>query len=261
MAEFNVPVSDYMNHPVLTVDASTPLNDVSAIMGENDVSALIVVSAEGRVEGLVTHTDLLRLGTHDAQAHQDPRLLSFPQGSTVRDAMSTEVESVTPQTSLAEAAAIMAKKRFHRLVVLESGKLCGVLSPFDLMRALVHRRQSRPVSEFMSSPLISVQVDLPIADATDRFERAHVSGLVVLEGEYLVGLFTQREAIAAQKHDRDTPVEAVMSPALVVVDQGVAMHRACWMALNQGARRIVTTDNGRPVGILSGIDIAKAVAR
>jgi CBS domain-containing protein len=62
------------------------------------------------------------------------------QEHTVAEAMSRGVRSVSPGTSVEEAAAYMLKKRIHRAVVLESGELVGIITATDVMRAVANRR-------------------------------------------------------------------------------------------------------------------------
>lgn len=75
-----------------------------------------------------------------------------------------------------------------------------------------------------------------------------------------VELFTQREALEARAFDRDTPVESVMTPAFAALGAGTPVCRAAANALALGARRLMVMENGRPVGIMSGLDVAQAVA-
>lgn len=257
MADFSAPVSDYMSTPVLTIGVLTPLRSVAELMRENDVSSLAVVSADATLDGIVTYTDLLRVGTHHADGGS---LLSFPESATVSDAMSLDVAAVDGSMSCAEAAAIMVKKRYHRLVVNRGGDLVGVLSPFDLMRLIVDQGVETPISTYMSKPLITISVEEPISVATQKLEQSRVSTLIVVEGEWLVGLFTQREALQSRRFDKETSVESVMTPAFVALETGTPIHRAAANALTLGARRVVAMSQGRPEGILSGLDMARAVA-
>ncbi len=257
MADFSAPVSDYMSTPLLTVGVLTPLGAAATVMRDNDVSSVVGVSAAGEVSGLLTFSDLLRVGT---RRPSEGELLSFPEQATVSDAMSTGVKVVEAGATCAEAAAIMVQNRFHRLVVNRDGEGVGVLSPFDLMKLIVHEGLETSISKFMSAPLVTIEVDATVSAATERLDQSRVSGLVVLEGEWLVGLFTQREALESRHYDRKTAVESVMTPAFIALESGTAMHRAAASALALGARRVVATVQGRPEGMLSGIDFARAVA-
>jgi CBS domain-containing protein len=260
MANFSVAVSEYMTTPVLTVKASTPLSEADALMRDRGVSSLAVVSDEGALDGILSRTDLLRVGSRQAGRRKGASLLTYPPSATVGDAMTKDVEAVEADLTCAEAAALMVKKRFHRLLVRLDGELVGVASTFDLMQLVVDQKLNKPVSEYMSSPLFTVRVDEPISLATERLERAKVTGLVVLDGDWPVGLFTQTEALESRDAERDTPIESVMGTAFLSLEAETPIHRAAAMAVSLGARRVVTMTNGRPKGILTGLDFAKAVA-
>jgi len=59
---------------------------------------------------------------------------------TVAEAMSRRVVAVGPDTTAAAAARLMTRLQIHRLLVVDQGKLCGVLSAMDLVRAVGQKR-------------------------------------------------------------------------------------------------------------------------
>jgi CBS domain-containing protein len=59
---------------------------------------------------------------------------------TVAEAMSRGVRAVSPEASVAEAAAYMLRQRIHRAVVLDSGELVGIITATDVMRTVAERR-------------------------------------------------------------------------------------------------------------------------
>jgi CBS domain-containing protein len=59
---------------------------------------------------------------------------------TVAEAMSRRVVTVGPDTTAAAAARLMTRLQIHRLLVVDQGKLCGVLSAMDLVRAVGQKR-------------------------------------------------------------------------------------------------------------------------
>ena len=85
-------------------------------------------------------------------------------------------------------------------------------------------------------------------------------GVVVLEEEWPVGVFTQSEALAAAHLDPSTPVEEVMSCALLCLPIGMPIHRAAAFAVETRARRVLAVEARDLRGILSGLDMARVVA-
>jgi CBS domain-containing protein len=157
------------------------------------------------------------------------------------------------------AAQKMLDACVHRVYVVSRGELQGVLSTQDLMLAVRDLRWNHPVSEVMSSPVFTVRGTEPIALATERLARAHVSGLVVVdENQWAIGIYAQSDALGAADWPRETPIEEVMNPRLLVVPARTPTYRAAAQAAATRARRVVATSREEIVGILSGLDFARA---
>lgn len=107
------------------------LSDAAQQMVEEDISALVVVDQEGYLAGIITRTDLLRALVEYEDWEQRP----------VTEFMSSEVVTVTPQTSLLRVAELLLNKQIHRVVVArdENGKKrpISVVSAGDLVYHMV----------------------------------------------------------------------------------------------------------------------------
>lgn len=257
MSHFAMPVSLYMTAPVESVLPTDDLARVHDVLRLRSFSAVAVVDERERLVGVVSRTDLLRLGRRQAGTRSGSSVLALPR-KAVHEVMEHDVITVGPDTALAEAASQMLRHRVHRLFVESAGKLEGVISTQDLMRAVADKRLVNPISEYMSHPVFSVSFDDSVALAVERLEKAHVSGLVVVEDDWPIGVFTQIEALEARDVARDTPVEQVLSPAMLCLDVDTPMHRAAQQAAAMEARRIIAVKNRRVEGILTGLDFARA---
>jgi CBS domain-containing protein len=142
-------VRDVMSRSVVTVQRSTPLKDVAQALIDNNISGLPVIDADGAVLGVVSEADLLvKDGGPDAIRHR--RLARFRGESTesraqvvklgaitAADAMTAPALTITSGRPLHEAAAIMTARRVNRLPVVDDGRLVGIISRADLVRAYV----------------------------------------------------------------------------------------------------------------------------
>ena len=81
---------------------------------------------------------------------------------------------------------------------------------------------------------------------------------VVAEDGWPVGVLAQSDALAAGA-DAD-PVDRYMDPALFCVDAALPLHRAAAQAVRMRARRVIACRHREMVGMLSGLDFARAVA-
>ncbi len=256
MAKFDVPVSLYMSSPIVAIRTRDSLERARSMLADHEVSALPVVDEKDRVVGILSRTDLLRVGRREAGSRPGAALLMLPDRNA-GDEMTHEVAILSHEASIADAAGVMTQKRIHRVVIEDDGVPVGIFSTRDVMRVIREKRLNLPLSEIMSSPLFTVRHSEPLSLATDRLPKARVTGLVVVEGEWPVGIFAQEEALAARDLPLDTPVEDAMSPAILVLDETLPVHRAAAQAGALDVRRIVVSRNGKPVGIVSGIDFAE----
>lgn len=258
MANFQVAAAEYMTSPLISLKATSFIDHAHREMQKSQVSALPVVNEDERLIGVISRTDVLKAGRREAGSSRDARLLAFP-AKPVSDFMTPDPVVVDAETPLAEAARLMLEHRIHRVFVREEGTAVGIVTTRDLMRAIGEKRVKEPISTYMSSPLFTIRASEPVSLATERLEKARVTGLVVLDGEWPVGVFTQSEAMESRDVARDTAVEDVMNPAILVLDARTPLHRAAAQAGAMNARRVVVIDGNRPAGIVTGLDFARVV--
>jgi len=251
-----MPVEIYMSAPAHTVREDADLCEVQRRLAELAISSLAVVDGDEQPVGVISRTDLIQIGQRQAGAQGKAALLTLPDMPVTRR-MSKEVVTVAVDTPLGEAARRMVEGHFHRVFVTDAGKLAGVLSTRDVMLAIRDKRVRTPISSAMSSPVFTIRHNEPISLATERLGKAHVTGLVVVEDAWPVGLFTQREALEAKDAARETPVEEVMSAAMLVLDMGTPIFRAAEQAGAVRVRRVIAVKGQRMEGILTGLDFAR----
>ena len=248
-------VARYMQSPVIALCASAPLDEARRVFEANGISSVVVTGPEGEPLGVISRTDLLRL----ADTHATDPVLMDLEDATVADVMTRNLVSTEPGMEPSKAAGRMVQSRVHRLYVLDEGRVVGVFGTRDAMQALIDRRVAARLDAYMSTPVLSVQYDETVGQAIDLFRNAHVSGLVVQEGEWPVGLFTQREALEARVMLPTTPVEEVMTASLVCLQHDTPLHRAAALAIATRARRVLALDGRHVVGLLTGLDFCRAL--
>ncbi|MDJ0973331.1 MAG: CBS domain-containing protein [Planctomycetota bacterium] len=259
MSSFTMPVDSFMTKGLFTVDPADTLEHAEAMMVDRRISSLPVVTQQGRIEGMITRSDLIRIGRRQAGMRRDASLLTFPK-RTVASAMKSNLILVTPDMSVGEAARLMVKKRVHRVLVAEDRMLRGLFSTQDVMRVIEALRVTAPIHQYMSTPVFTVRSTEPLSLATDRLAKARISGLVVVEDSWPVGVFTQAEALIAHEMENSTPVEESMSPRFLSLAADTRLFRAAAQAAALGARRVLSMHGPRIEGLLSGLDFAKAAS-
>ncbi len=126
-------VGKRMTRDPVTVAPDDPLSKAAGILRERRFHHLPVVDG-GRLVGILSDTDLRNASFAavpreggDRQAGERP----------VREAMRTEVWSVTPDDSVEDALLILSRERFGALPVLEGDRLVGIITRADLLNAFV----------------------------------------------------------------------------------------------------------------------------
>ena len=140
-----VPVGKVMTRAVVTVAPDAYLQEVTRLLGENNVSGLPVVDAAGRVVGLISEADVLSMtGVKRGHTFKDVvrHVLGEAEparekGSTVADFMTSPAITVRPDTDVREAARMVDEKRIKRLpVVDDEGRLVGIVSRADMLKVV-----------------------------------------------------------------------------------------------------------------------------
>ena len=245
-----------MRSPVIDVATHAPLEAARALFESRDISSVLVRDVRGAAVGVISRSDLLRIAATNTQEIVVVDLAD----SRVRDVMARGVVTVSSECEVAAAAREMVERHIHRVYVEVDGEVRGVFGTRDAMAAMIERRLADPISAFMSAPVLSVQFDEPIGRAIAQFKVSHVSGLVVQEGEWPVGLFTQREALEARSMSPTAPVEQVMTASLVCLQADTPLHRAAALSVATRARRVLALEGRRVVGLLTGLDFCRALA-
>ena len=253
MANFEMPVTEYMTRPVETIRIGQSLLAANALFSEQGVSALGVLNDDGELKGVVSRTDILHVAVY---SHGET--FRVPDRA-VEEIMQSPALQVSPEASVAEAAKLMLKQRVHRIFVTSSGKPEGVVSTRDLMRAVREKRIKTPISEIASGSVVKVKADEPIALAVDRLDLSNKHGLVVVEEGFPVGIFDQACALDSRRLHPNTAIESAMNVRILILPAGMGIGRAAEQALGMNVRRILIEDDRGVTGIVGGLDFARVM--
>jgi CBS domain-containing protein len=140
-------VRETMTTHVVTVRPETPLKEVARVLIDAGISGVPVVNEAGVVLGVVSEADFVLKG-QGATAIRHRRLawllgesatsqeqLAKVAATTAREAMTAPAVTIPPTSTLQAAAARMADRRVNRLPVVEDGRLIGIITRADLVRA------------------------------------------------------------------------------------------------------------------------------
>lgn len=139
---------ELMTTEVITANPDTPVSRIAAVLLENRISAVPVVDYDRRVVGIVSEGDLLHrpeTGTERARSwwlefisDSDTLARDYTKshGRRAVDVMTRHVVSVTEDTEAGDIASLLDSRRIKRVPVVREGKLVGIVSRADLLRAV-----------------------------------------------------------------------------------------------------------------------------
>lgn len=147
----------------------------------------------------------------------------------VADLMTTDVVTVTPETPLRDAAALLAEKKISGLPVVDArGRVVGVLSEADIVAKaggparerrllgwllesdvdLADKIAARTVGDAMSAPAVTIDAERRIHEAAKVMAAEGINRLPVVDGERLVGIITRADVVRAfARSDREIAEE------------------------------------------------------
>jgi CBS domain-containing protein len=139
---------DIMTSTIIAVSPEDTVEKAVRLMLQNRISGLPVIDAASRLIGIVTEGDFLRR-VETATQRKRPRWLEFMVGPgrladeymrsharKVSEIMTAEPATVTEDTALEAIVTLMEKRRIKRVPVVRSGKVVGLISRANLLRAL-----------------------------------------------------------------------------------------------------------------------------
>jgi len=145
-------VRDIMTPNPITVTPDTEVVQAARILLDKGINGLPVVAEGGRLAGIICQSDLI----NQQKKLPLPSFFTILDGliplksvrrlesqvrkiaaATVSQAMTPEPVTVTPDTGIQEAAALMVDHGFNTLRVLEDGKLAGVVGKEDVLKTLL----------------------------------------------------------------------------------------------------------------------------
>ncbi len=117
-------VKDYMTKPVKTIKGTATMAEAAKLMRKNRIGCLVVVDRDKPV-GIITERDIAYKVVAEEKSLD----------TKVKDAMTKDLKTIDGEKTLREAAKLMASHLVRRLPVVEKGKLVGIITIDDIMRA------------------------------------------------------------------------------------------------------------------------------
>jgi CBS domain-containing protein len=119
------------------------------------------------------------------------------------------------------------------------------------------------VSEIMTKAAVTDAADDSLADAANKMWHAQTGSLLVMEGERLLGIVTERDLLRTVAQGQDptkTPLKDIMRTDVITIEPHTSMREAAKIMATKWIRHLPVVESGRVVGIISQRDLTGVLA-
>ncbi len=212
-------------------------------------------------------------GAHEVvdTKHKQGKMLHY---CMIENIMVPDVVTITPESSLYEAARIMGEKHIGSLVVEKYKTPVGIITERDLLREVVDRGialekdwlvggvsiKEEKVEQLMSYPLITISIKSSIKEAAQMMIEKKIRRLAVGEAGKIVGIITAADLIRCLPETPETlqawfEVDYFMSKKVITADEEVPVEEVAKIMGEKSIGSIIVTSNGEPIGIFTERDL------
>jgi acetoin utilization protein AcuB len=131
-------VKDFMTANPITISPSTPVLEAIDIIKKNKIRQLPVTDKNNRLLGLVSRWELISVSPSPASTLSIYELNYLLAKMVVKDVMVKEPVTVEPSATIEEAVLVMRDKKLDCLLVVENGKLTGIITQTDVLDQLIN---------------------------------------------------------------------------------------------------------------------------
>jgi len=132
----------------------------------------------------------------------------------ILDKKGSEIHFVSPETTVFNALSLMAEKNIGAVLVLDKGKLCGIMSERDYARKIALKgkfSKEVPVKEIMSSEVICVDPDQTIKNTQAVMIQKRIRHLPVMDKGELVGIVSIGDIVNAVLDDNKFMIDQLFT--------------------------------------------------
>lgn len=252
-------------HPGLhTCHPDATLGQVSVLLTQHHVHALIVVDLDGHPLGLISDYDLLAGEWLSA----DSQSLAAMRNLTAGELMSSPIDTIDASMPLGVAAHKLIEKDINRLLVTEKGLPVGVISISDFVSTFAKEEKPRreTVADAMSDAILVCRDRTPLTSAARTMTQAGWRSVLVVDSKGKPeGVVSGKDLLPYVENGipEELTVQNIMHPALTI-DINARLREAAELMIQEHHHRLVVVDKDDPqafpLGIISSFDIVAAMA-
>jgi CBS domain-containing protein len=147
----HLTAADLMTAPVMTIPQDMSLREAARLLHRSNISGAPVMDSEGRCLGVLSSTDFVTWAEEGGETREETEkgeattfiapwgeLISLDEAadSEIRHYMTADPVTVAPTCSIGELAEKMVDAHIHRILVVDQGKPCGIVTSTDILAAV-----------------------------------------------------------------------------------------------------------------------------
>jgi len=185
----NFTVESYMTKKPFVLKLPASVSDAMQIMASKDVAAVPILDPKGNYAGIVSRRDILE----------------HPKEDELSLLMRSDLPTLTSKETLDKAVAVFTKILRRHLTVVDSKKVTGIITPYDILDAVIAKKIETPISKLLTRTAIPLHIK-STAKMVERVIRlTHVTAFPVLDDNgNLTGLVTERDLLNGANLDSKT---------------------------------------------------------
>jgi CBS domain-containing protein len=210
-----IKTEEVMTKKLITTKREASISNIAKTMVEKSISSAIIVDGKGKLDGIVTKTDITAWYSTIKGAYK------------VQEFMTAKPVTVKPSQSVFLVASLMAEHAISRVVVVadKESKPSGIITEADmammsrLLKPAKVLKEEKPLfvkgaialpknvylltaGDIMTADPITVSKSANLADAAKLMTKHKISGLPVIDKGKLVGIITKSDIIRAASHEK-----------------------------------------------------------
>jgi CBS domain-containing protein len=258
-------VRNLMHPGLLTCQPDATIGQVSVMLTQHHVHALIVVDRDGRPIGVISDYDVLA----GEWLSRDPQSLATMRNITAGELMSSPIDTIDAGMPLGMAAHKLIEKDINRLLVTEKDVPVGVISISDFVASIAkeERPQRESIADVMSDAILVCRDKTPLVSAARTMTQAGWRSVLVVDAKGKPeGVVSGKDLLPFVENGIDDRlvVQEIMHPALTI-DIHAGLREAADLMIQNHYHRLVVVDQNNPesfpLGIISSFDIVAEMAR
>lgn len=181
----STPISQLMSAPLVTAPPEMDLLTARQLTAKHQIHHLVIVSATGHTQGMVSDTDF--------RVHLGADIFAHPH--TLSDLMEREAPCLPPETPLRQAISYMLEKASDYIIATDQQRALGILTARDIPRLINEQGDvdALRLAQAMSSPVRGIGLERPITDALTEMTERHLRHMLVVDPSgRIAGVVSQR---------------------------------------------------------------------